>query len=532
MPRLRMLRPLILLPALWTAGSAIAQAPVEPALPAAIAAPMPLVPEALGDFTHEISTSNPEAQAFFDQGFQLMYAFGKYEAVRSFREAWRRDPECAMCYWGEAWAWGSNLNQPMFGADARYAYQAIQKAESLREHATPREQDYIEAMSARYGADFDPTGREVYDKAYAEAARELAGTYSEDLDAATLYAEALFLLIPRRGYRDIEDSEVARLLGVLEGVLAADVTHPGACHLYVHATESTTDPGRAAACAEFLGNSIPGASHINHMPSHTWNEIGRWGDSVRANIQAWHSDQKAAFGEGVAIYPAHNLHMLLFAASYDGQSAVAMQAGRDLAGLAGSATQLALTLLRFGRFDEILELGERPEDDFGAGVWDFTKGYARLRAGEAEFARAHLARLEALAESTESSYRFDRAERLLNVLKEILAGEMLLGEGETRAAIAAFERAVEHEDELAYDEPEPLPFAARHWLGAAFLAAERYDDAERIYREELEDHPHNGWSLFGLRAALAAQRKSTEAVDREFAESWARSDVWIRSSRF
>jgi hypothetical protein len=514
-------------------GVASAQMAPTGSLPAIFDEPMPHVPAALGHLSHEISTSSEEAQAFFDQGFQLMIAFGKYEAVRSFREASVLDPDCAMCYWGEAWAWGSYLNVPMADWEAPHAYAAMQKALALRDRATPRERDYIDALSARYVAEYIFDRRREQDEAYAEAMRALAAEYPDDLDAAALYADALFLLIPRRGYRDINDPAVVHLLDVLEGVLARDIRHPGACHLYVHATESTVDPGRAEACAEFLGDSIPGASHINHMPSHTWNEIGRWGDSVRANLKAWHSDQKAAIGEGVAIYAPHNLHMLLFAASYDGQGAIAMQAGKDHAKLTGDGVYQALTLLRFGRFDEILELTERPRgNDFSSGMWDFAQGYARLRNGEEDLARVYLERVERLAATTEATYRFDTVERLLGVVKEILAGEIHLARGDRRAAIAALERAVAHEDALDYDEPEPLPFAARHWLGAALLEAGRYRDAERVYREELEDHPHNGWSLFGLKAALEAQGKPTGDVDEGLAESWARADVWIRASRF
>ena len=190
--------------------------------------------------------------------------------------------------------------------------------------------------------------------------QKVSAQYPDDLEIATLYADALFLLEPRRGTRDVNDPDVQRLHQVLEGMLARDVRHPGACHLYVHATESTVVPGRAEACAEFLGQSIPGASHINHMPSHTWNEVGRWGDSVRANLEAWHSDQKAAIGEGFAIYPEHNLHMLLYAASYDGQGAIAMRAGKDYAKLTGESFYEVLTLIRFGRFDEVLAVTNRP----------------------------------------------------------------------------------------------------------------------------------------------------------------------------
>jgi tetratricopeptide (TPR) repeat protein len=302
--------------------------------------------------------------------------------------------------------------------------------------------------------------------------------------------------------------------------------------LYVHATESTVVPERATACAEFLGKSIPGASHINHMPSHTWNEVGRWGDSVRANIEAWHSDLKAAVGEGFAIYPSHNLHMLLYAASMDGQGAIAMQAGKDYAKLTGDTIYQVLTMIRFGRFDEVLEVKNRPRDDISGGFWDFAQGYAHLRRGDADFAKVYLDRVKKTADTSKAMFRFHSAKDLLGTVAGILEGEMLLSAGDVSGAIASFERAVAIEDALAYDEPEPLPFAARHWLGAALLEAKRYADAERVYREELEDHPHNGWSLLGLQKALAAAGKPSREVDADLAASWSRADTWIRTSRF
>jgi tetratricopeptide (TPR) repeat protein len=268
------------------------------------------------------------------------------------------------------------------------------------------------------------------------------------------------------------------------------------------------------------------------MPSHTWNENGRWGDSVRANLEAWHSDLKAAIGEGFAIYPEHNLHMLLFAAAYDGQGAIAMRAGKDYAKLTGDTFYEVLTLLRFGRFDEVLEVTRRPTADIQGGLWDFAQGYARLKRGEPDFAALYLARVKKAAETSTAMFRVYSAKSVLSLVAAILEGEMAWQRGDLTEAIRSFEGAVALDDALTYDEPEALPFDARHWLGAALLEAKRYDAAARVYREELVDHPHNGWSLLGLQKALAAQGQSSKEVDDDLAASWARSDTWIRASRF
>jgi tetratricopeptide (TPR) repeat protein len=519
---------------LMSVSGAVAQPAVpDPGpVPKYVAEPITLYKSGLGTFTRKISSSNPEAQAFFDQGFQMMYSFAKLDAVRSFREAWKRDPDCAICYWGEGWAWGSYLNGPMSAEQSPFAYAATQKALSLKDKATPKERAFIEALEVRYVTDFDAKKRVEQDKAYAEAMRKVYEEYPDDLDAGTLYADALFLLEPRRGTRDVNAPNIKRLHGVLESVLTQDAKHPGACHLYVHATESTVRPDKAEACAQYLGKTIPGASHINHMPSHTFNEVGRWGDSVRANLEAWHSDLKADIGEGFAIYPDHNLHMLLYAASMDGQGAIAIQAGKDYAKRTSDSMYHALTLVRFGRFDEVLEVTKRPERPIPAAAWDFAQGYSYLRKGQADFAKVYLARVQKTAASSESEFRTHPAKKLLGVLVGILEGEIARDAKDLPAAIAAFERAVVADDELDYDEPEPLPFPARHWLGAALLEADRHSDAERVYREDLKDHPHNGWSLLGLQQALKAQGKPTTGVDADLAASWSRSDTWIRSSRF
>lgn len=499
---------------------------------------MPLYREALGPFARAVTTSSQQAQAYFDQGAQLMFAFTPDEAARSFREAQRHDPRCAMCLWGEAWALGAYLNEPMSPTDAPRATHAAREARRLAQtHGTPVERALTDAMVSRYETEHDAARRKRLDSAYARAMATAYREYAADDDVATLYAEALMLLEPRRGNWDIQNPSVQRIHGILETVLDRNPGHPGACHLYVHATESTERPEKAEACADLLGRSIPGASHINHMPSHTYNRVGRWGDAVRANIQAWHSDQRAEEGKGFAIYPSHNLHMLLFAASMDGQGAVAIQAGKDYAKLVPSGEFYhALTLLRFGRFDEILSLGRRPEPPIERGMWEFARGYAHLREGAVDSARLYGGRVLAAARETPDTvtFRGHPAGLLLGTLGGILDGELERHTGDLGAAINAFERAVAVEDSLRYDEPEPLNLAARHWLGAALLERGHAADAERVYREELADHPHNGWSLFGLAEALRLQGKDAEAGDARaaFERAWSRSDIWLKASRF
>ena len=508
-------------------------APDPGPVPKYVADPIGLLSNALGTFHRPISSKNAEAQQFFDQGFQMMYAFARLDAVRSFRESWKRDPTCAICYWGEAWAWGSYLNGPMPAEQAPFAYYALQKAISLKHvQATPVERDFIDALTPRYVEKFDAKTRRQQDEAYADSMRRLAETHPNDLDAVTLYGDALFLLEPRRGRRDVDAPNIKRLHGVLEAVLAKDNHHPGACHLYVHATESTDRPELAEACAEFLGRSIPGASHIQHMPSHTWNEVGRWSDSVRANLEAWHSDLKADIGEGFAIYPDHNLHMLLYAASMDGQGAIAMQAARDYTKRTSDTMYQVLTMIRFGRFDEVVEVTKRPEREVPAAVWDFAQGYARLKLGDLDFAKLYLGRVKKTAETSPQEFRQHPAKRLLGLLVGLLDGEILRTEKDLPGAIAAFERAVQLDDELEYDEPEPLPFPARHWLGAALVEAGRFGEAEQVYRADLDEHPHNGWSLIGLKLALKGQGKHDATVDKDLEKSWARADHWVRASRF
>jgi tetratricopeptide (TPR) repeat protein len=505
----------------------------EHALPADFDQPITLFKSGLGTFTRPISSPNRAAQAYFSQGYQLMYAFAKSEAGRSFRQAQKQDPNCAICYWGEAWAWGPYVNGRMTVEHAGRAYAAIRKAFTLSDtHADAKEQALIRALAVRYVERFDPSAHLEQDRAYADAMARVAASYPDDLDIATLYAEALFLLLPRPGAFAIDEPTVARVMATLEGALKRDLHHPGACHLYIHMVELTPEPGRAAACAEHLGDSIPGASHINHMPAHVWTRIGRWGDAVQASLRAWQSDQNAAKGMGFMTYPAHDLHMLTFAAAMDGQRSVALQAARGFSRLTDDSMLLSLVLVRFGLLDEVPTIGKRPAADIPGGVWDFAQGYAAIRRGDRSTALAALDRLQQTARTSNAAFRIHPAKTLLGAVAAILDGEIQHAAGNAAGEIAAFESAVALQDRLLVDDPEPLPIAARHWLGAALIDQRRFAEAERVYREDLVRHPHNGWALTGLQQALKGQGKPTKEVDSDLESSWSRADIQIRSSRY
>ncbi len=509
-------------------GNSMAMGGDEPAFHT----PIDYIPSALGSYRWNITTDSQAAQDYFTQGIQLRWAYNVNESARSMAQARRIDANCAMCYWGEAFALGSFLNGGMSAEKAPHAHAAIEKAVSLADNVSDIEHDLIMAARVRYPADYDPAERRPVDEAFAAEMVKVYERYPDSHEVAVVYAVALFMLEERRGHRDIADPDLIRLHGVLTKVLDEDVTHPGACHLYIHATESSQEPGRALACAEYLSDAVPVASHIQHMPSHTWNEVGHWGDSVQANIKAWHSDLKAAQNKGFSYAPNHNLHMLLFAASMDGQGAIATQAGKDYTKLGNNSMYEVLTLLRFGRFDEILAVDSRPEGEVEGGFWDFAQGYAELREGNMRAARRYLTKVQDLAENSEGIFRFHKAKQLMSLSASILEGEILRAEGDLDGAIAAFQSAAAWDDKQQYDEPEPIPYAARHWLGAALIEAGRYAEAEQEYRTELADHPHNVWSLHGLMAALDAQGKTDAAVAADFAASTARTDTYITSSRF
>jgi hypothetical protein len=498
---------------------------------------LPLHREILGSYSWPITTASSRAQAYFDQGARLKYAYGSPR--ESFREAQRLDPSCAMCWWGEAWSMGPSFNGNGMSASAEStARELVERALSVASEATPVERALIETLRSRYSPS-PPTGsRRGRDSAYVSAMAAVYERFPEHSEVAMLYADALMLLEPRRGAWPIEKPSVRLIHEVLESVLARDLGHPGACHAYLHATETTPKVVEAQRCADLLGSSIPGASHINHMPSHTYNRVGRWGDATRANIEAWHTDLRAQRGAGFAIYPSHNLHMLFFSAAMDGQGAVSIQAAKDYEKMdpGDGASFQSLALVRFGRFDEVLELPRSPVSSIHTGLWAFGRGLAHLRLQRPDSARWYLARVDSLAEHVPEDHRLrvHSAAQLLGIVGGILRGEILRSEDRVDEAIQAFQEAIAIEGGLTYDEPEPLPFAVRDYLGALLLELGRAEEATPVYEAALAARPHNGWSLFGLERSLRVQGRFAEADEAKerFDRAWARSEVWLPASRF
>jgi len=406
--------------------------------------------------------------------------------------------------------------------------------------ATEVERTLIEAMAVRYAEDPESADREELDRAYAEAMREAASRFPDDHDVQTLFGESLMVLHPWDLYPNGEvRPEAKEAIEALEGVLTEDLHHGGACHLYIHAVEASTTPERAEACADVLAAAIPGGSHIHHMPSHIYMRIGRYEDSVRANQMAWLRDQMAERGEAVAIYPGHNLHMLWFAAWMDGQSAVALQAARDMERTDHWAFGIRpLTLARFGRWDEVLET-ERPADPLHEGMWQFARGLAYIRTGDSAKAAKAMKRLDKITAKTDPSATFfdgadDGPIDFLRIAQGMLAAEIAAAEGDLDEAIDLLKEVAATEDLLQYAEPEIWPIPARQVLGAVYLDAGRLDEARRAYEEELQKHPDNGWSLFGLARVLREQGDDELAaeVDERFEQAWARADLLLSGSRF
>lgn len=527
-----------------SAGSASFGAPQEPA---------PLF-DNLGSWHHAITTTSEQAQRYFDQGLRLAYAFNHEEAVRSFEEAARLDPDAAMAYWGAALALGPNINAPMSTQAARRVWSMMQKARGLRDRVTPAERSYIDALSKRYSAKGGP--RRALDKAYVDAMRTHWRQFPDDPDAGTLFAEALMDLHPWDQWTldGTPKAGTEEIVATLETVLARHPDHPGACHLYIHAVEASPAPERALPCAERLPGLMPGAGHLVHMPAHIYMRLGRYHEAAERNAHAARVDREYLAGRSLTgLYPAgyyaHNLHFLWAALTMEGRQAEALKTARELTAAISEAEVRKeswiepylptpiYSMIRFGEWDALLREPPPPKGLFLLeGMWRLGRGLALAATGRLPGAEGEHAVLRALAKRLgrhrTQEQHIERA--LLNIAERLLAGEIAVRRHNYADAVRRFQEAIKMEDALPYTEPPYWPLPIRHYLGAAHLLAGQPTEADAVYRADLAKNPQNGWALFGLAQSLRARGKAAEAeaVDQRFRSAWAHADVTLAASRF
>jgi tetratricopeptide (TPR) repeat protein len=516
----------------------------------------PVLYDSLGTYSYRISTSSPQAQRWFDQGLRLVYAFNHHEAQRAFREAARLDPGCAMCSWGIALTEGGNYNHPTDAAREARALGAVQQAQRLAAGGRPAERALITALARRHSAD-PAAARETLDRAYADAMREVARQFPDDLEAATFFADAMMNLRPWNLWTldGAPHPGTEEIVQTLERVLARNPDHPGAIHLYIHAVEASTQPGRAEAAADRLARLMPGAGHIVHMPSHIYWRVGRYADAVTSNTAAVEADRayfKTAQPSPIyrGLYYPHNLDFIWQSASMQGRGAETIRVAREFAATAPAEmikqmpdmetapVSPIVALVRFGRWDEVLGLPAPPPDwPYTSGVWRYARGLAYNARGQAAEAAAELRQLESILAAVPAERTvafFFRARNVLQLAANVLAGEIAAKAGDVAVAERLLRAAVAEQDTHWFTEPPPWYFPVRQALGAVLLQGKRAGDAERVYREDLRRNPGNGWSLYGLAESLKAQGKTAEArqVEEAFRKAWAGADVRLAASRF
>ncbi|MBX7165805.1 MAG: hypothetical protein K1X74_05600 [Pirellulales bacterium] len=508
----------------------------------------------LGDFRRTVSTSSPEAQQFFDQGLCFLFAFNHDEAIRSFTEAARLDPHCAMAHWGIALANGPHINNPVVPPPrAEAAWAALAAAQREAPPASPVERALIEALGARY-AHPQPEDRAPLDAAYADAMRKVWQSFPDDADVGALFAEALMDLRPWDQWTPQGQPQpgTEEVLATLDKVVQLNPRQPLALHLYIHAVEASPEPGRALEAADRLRDLQPGLGHLVHMPSHIDVRCGRWAEAVVANRKAIVADAEyraeSPQQDFYRLYMAHNYHMLAFAAIMRGQSQLAYDTVRAMLEampepwiaanpyMADGFHAMPIEILvRFGRWDDVLAAPEPAQPlKLARALRHAARGVAFAAQGKLPEAEAAQAAIRAAAAEIPEDGRMgnNSARDVAAVAEHLLAGEVLYRAGKVDAGFAELRRAIELEDALRYDEPPSWIHPVRHALGAILLAEGREEEAAVAYQEDLKRWPNNGWSLYGLARCYRRLGKQAEAarLEEQFAGVWRDADVKLPSS--
>ena len=498
----------------------------------------------LGSITYKITTANERAQAYFDQGLRLAYAFNHGEAQRAFRMAQKLDPDCAMCFWGEALVLGPNINLPMQEDAIAPAFAVAQKAKALAAKAGPREQALIAALALRYGSD-PKAARAPFDAAYAAEMTKVAAQFPDDDEIATLYAEAVMDLSPwnywKPGGHEPNPQSVP-IVPTLERVLARNPNHPGAIHYYIHAVEASDRPKRAEPYADRLRGAIPGAGHLVHMPSHIYYRVGRYLDALKDNKTAvevdekYLADAKAPMGVYRLGYYPHNVHFVMASAQLagDGQTVIAAaeklrqlipdEAARGIAMVQPVKAAPYFAHAQFSTPKTILALPD-PGDaiPYIKAMWLYARGVAlaaRRDSAAATEAADAIGTIERTADFKLLKESNVPAHEVLRIAQTLVLARIAQANGDYRTAVVRFERAAALQDALPYTEPPYWYYPIRQSLAAALLQAGRYGEAEQQFQRALNRAPANGWSYYGLaelykaRGNAAAARKAEADLSR------------------
>jgi tetratricopeptide (TPR) repeat protein len=513
--------------------------------------------DGLGSYSRKITTDSLEAQRYFNQGLAFLHGFNQSAAIRSFQQAARLDPECAMAHWGIALASGPHINYPIVPPPAaELAWKELSPAKEYAPKASPVERALIEALSHRY-ANPQPQDRAPLDQAYADAMRKVWQAHPDDLDVGAFFAEAMMDLRPWNQWtpEGQPNPGTDEILATLDAVLKLNPKHPFANHLYIHAVEASPHPQRATAAAERLRKLQPGLAHNVHMPSHIDIRDGRWQQAIDTNLKAVAADRRYRKIAGppvgfINVYVAHNRHMLAYSAMMTGQRELAMKHIRamvaelpadflkEYALLAEGFVAMRLeVMVRFGRWDEILA-----EPDQYADYMPFTRAFhhaaravAYAAKGDPENARKEQAIFleQSKLVPKEETFGNNTAQAIVALTGRMVEGETLIRENKLDAGIAALREAIKLEDALHYDEPPGWLIPVRHSLGAVLMKQQRFAEAEQVYRDDLARLPGNGWSLLGLAESLREQKKNveeTKATKAKFQKIWSKADLKITSS--
>jgi tetratricopeptide (TPR) repeat protein len=542
-----------------------------PSQPAAAAAPSPGTTLAqwaegaqlfdnLGGYTRKITTATADAQAYFDQGLRLIYAFNHDEAARAFAKSILLDPACAMCYWGAGEALGPNYNMPAMPDRWKVLWEAVQSAQKNAAHASPVEQALIGALAKRYSGPeaLPPEKMAQPNIAYANAMREVAKQFPNDDDVQVFFAEALMTANPWKLWS--VDGKAApstdEIVATFETVLERNPQHPGANHYYIHAVEASPHPEKAIAAAERLPALMPGAGHIVHMPAHIFQRVGRYTDAGAANRAAIETDvgyiakaKPPQWTYYTGMYLAHNYQFLAYASSMRGRAVEALQAARNMRatvpdevlhmglGVDWFVAEPWFVMERFGRWNDIL--AEPAPDAKLSGLsaaYRFARVCAFAATAKIDQAIAEKAQLDAIAAETpaDAPAGLNTLKDLITVASAVASARIAIAQGDSDVAIATLRDAAAKEDMLAYDEPADWFVPVRHLLGAQLLKAGKAADAEAAFRDDLQRHPNNGWALYGLGQALKAQNKANDAatVDQQFKLAWKDADVTLAAAVF